>query len=150
MNKRMGFAFAAVLGSGCLEPAGSYLSRMDTSPPRVVSSTPVELTGIPGAVGKDAQFNVTFSEDMEPRSLRGGIQLFRGNAPIELVFTLPPAEPGADDVDRGDVPYTVTFVPELGPLEGAARHTLVYSTILTDSQGNALETEARLTFTTAP
>src|SRR4051794_5384839 len=94
----------SALATGCLDPAGAYLSKMDERPPSVVSSTPVELTGVATAIPKDAQFSVTFSEEMERRSLKGGIQLFRGNVPVDLTFTLPPAEPGLPGVDRGDVP----------------------------------------------
>jgi len=141
--------FASSLASGCLDPKGAYLSTMDTVPPRVVSSTPITLGGVTGTIPTDSEYRVTFSEAMEPRSLRGGIQLFQANAPIELEFGLPPSEPGNPEVDRGDVEYTVTYKAKVA-LEPATRHTLVYSTILTDTEGLPLETETRITFVTDP
>jgi hypothetical protein len=135
---------------GCLEPRAPYLTRMDTQPPTVTQSAPVPLTGATGPVPRNEPFTVTFSEKMDSRSLIGGIQLFRVNAPVELVYTLPLPGPTEDDIDVGDVPYVVGFTPALGQLDANLRHTLVYSTILTDTEGNPLQQEIRLTFTTAP
>jgi hypothetical protein len=141
---------SSMLVSACLDPKGASLSRMDERPPTVKESSPVPLTGAAAAVPSNATFSVTFSEEMEPRSLRGGVQLYKGNVPVTLRFTLPTPEPGTPGVDRGDIPYALQFIPDPPGLDPNTRHTLLFSTILTDLEGNPLEQEVRLTFQTAP
>jgi hypothetical protein len=137
-------------GTGCLEPHGAYLAKMDELPPTVVSSSPVPLTGAAPAVALAERFLVTFSELMEPRSLRGGIQLFQGTSQVALTLTLPTPDPLEDGIDRGDQPYEVGFAPTSGVLQANRRHTVVYSTVITDTEGNALANEVRISFMTQP
>jgi hypothetical protein len=55
-----------------------------------------------------------------------------------------------EDIERGDVPYTVTVSAEAGAFTPGTAYTLVMRTSLTDSEGNALRQEVRVPFRTAP
>ncbi|WP_309894997.1 Ig-like domain-containing protein [Archangium sp.] len=130
--------------SACLEPGESFLAARDTDPPEVVSTEP----GPGGMVLAEGTLQIMFSETMDVRTLRPGIAVFESRAEVPLKVTVPP---GVDeDLERGDVPYTVTLSAEAGAFTPGTAYTLVMRTSLTDSEGNALRQEVRVPFRTAP
>ncbi|HEX8435176.1 Ig-like domain-containing protein [Archangium sp.] len=134
-----------LLGSAaCLEPGDPFLAARDTAPPEVVSTEP----GAGGTLPLDGTLRILFSETMDARTLRPGIAVFEGRAEVPLVLTVPPDVD--EDIERGDVPYTVTVSAEAGAFEPGTAYTLVMRTSLTDFEGNALPREVRVPFRTAP
>ncbi len=62
-----------------------------------------------------------------------------------------PAHTGVDEnVERGDIPYTVMVNAESGTLPANSAFILVLRTSLTDYEGNALVEEVRVPFRTGP
>jgi hypothetical protein len=138
----------AVLGlTGCLEVGDPLLAVRDTTPPTVESTDPVAN----GTIASDGTLNITFSEFMDVRTLRPGIAVFSGREELPLHITVPaPTEPD-EDVERGDIPYTVMVNAASGtPFTANALLTLVLRTSLTDYEGNALVEEVRVPFRTGP
>lgn len=131
----------ALLGAGalasaaCLDPGDPVLAPLDTSSPRLVSTDPPEG----GIIDRVQGIAVTFSERMDPRSLRPGLSLLQG--PDRIAATvLRPADP-ADlplAVQQTDEPYTVRVRGEQ-PLLPNTGYTLVFDPVLTDSEGNPLQ-----------
>ncbi len=145
--RRLLLASACVLGlAGCLEPADPLYERRDTNPPGVQSTEPVAGALVP----TDAALRVTFSELMDERTLRPGIAVFAGRDEVALRLEVPPLPEGEEDVERGDVPYTVTVRAETGAFTAGTAYTLVLRTSLTDYEGNALRDEVRVPFRTGP
>ena len=93
---------------------------------------------------------ILFSERMEARTLRPGIAVFEGRTEVPLEVTVPAEPEGADDVERGDVPSTVTVRAGSGAFSRGTAYTLVLRTLLTDTQGNPLAGEVRVPFRTEP
>ena len=132
--------------SACLEPGEPFLAARDTDPPDMVSTEP----GPGGTVPPDGTLQILFSEPMDVRTLRPGLAVFMGRAEVPLRLTVPPVSGVAGDIERGDVPYTVTVSAEAGPFERGTAYTLVLRTSLTDLEGNPLPQEVRVPFRTAP
>ncbi|WP_199243204.1 Ig-like domain-containing protein [Vitiosangium sp. GDMCC 1.1324] len=132
--------------AGCLEPGDPMLAARDTDPPEVVSTKP----GAGGTVLVDGSLEVVFSESMDTRTLRPGIAVFEGRVELPLVLTVPPGSDVDDNVERGDVPYTVTVSTEPGVLKPGTAYTLVLRNSLTDFEGNPLRQEVRVPFRTEP
>jgi hypothetical protein len=134
-----------LLGStACLEPGDPFLASRDTDPPEVVSTEP----GAGGTLASNGTLQILFSETMDVRTLRPGIAVFEGRAEVPLTLTVPPDVD--ENVERGDVPYTVTVSAEAGAFKSGTAYTLVMRTSLTDFEGNAVLREARVPFRTAP
>jgi hypothetical protein len=141
------FLLVGLLGcAACLEPGDPFLSAADADPPDVVSTEPSPG----GAVSAGGTLQILFSERMEARTLRPGIAVFEGRAEVPLVVTVPAEPEGQDDVERGDVPSTVTVRAESGAFTPGTAYTLVLRTLLTDTQGNPLAQEVRVPFRTDP
>jgi hypothetical protein len=122
------------------------LAVRDTTPPQVVSTDPVAN----GTIASDGTLNITFSEFMDVRTLRPGIAVFSGREELPLHITVPaPTEPD-EDVERGDIPYTVMVNAESGTFTANSLFTLVLRTSLTDYEGNPLVEEVRVPFRTGP
>jgi hypothetical protein len=132
--------------SGCLDPGDPLLAVRDTDPPEV-ESTNLEDTG---SIASDGTLEITFSEFMDVRTLRPGIAVFSGRDEVALRITVPPPSEGDEDVERGDLPYTVMVNAEAGAFTANADHTLVLrDMVLTDYEGNALTEEVRVPFRTS-
>jgi hypothetical protein len=130
--------------AACLEPGDPFLAARDTDPPEVVSTEP----GAGGTMAVNGTLQILFSETMDVRTLRPGIAVFEGRAEVPLTLTVPPNVD--EDIERGDVPYTVTVSAEAGAFKPGTAYTLVMRTSLTDFEGNALLREVRVPFRTAP
>ncbi|MFL5358760.1 Ig-like domain-containing protein [Archangium sp.] len=130
--------------AACLEPGEPFLATRDTDPPDVVSTEP----SAGGTLPVGGSLEVLFSEAMDERTLRPGIAVFEGRVEVPLRLTVPADRD--EDVERGDVPYTVTVSAEAGAFEPGTAYTLVLRTSLTDSEGNPLAQEVRVPFRTAP
>lgn len=137
-------ACALVSLSGCLDPGDPLLGVRDTDPPEVSSTEP----GTNGTIASDGTVEITFSEFMDVRTLRPGIAVFSGRDEIALSITVPAPSDGDEDVERGDLPYTVRVNAEGGTFTANTSYTLVLRTILTDYEGNALTEEVRVPFRT--
>jgi hypothetical protein len=131
--------------SGCLEPGDPLLGVRDTDPPEVESTEPEAN----GTIATDATLEITFSEFMDIRTLRPGIAVFSGRDEVPLRITVPAPSDGDEDVERGDIPYTVMVNAEAGSFSANTSYTLVLRTILTDYEGNALTEEVRVPFLTS-
>jgi hypothetical protein len=137
----------ALLGlAGCLDPGDPVLAVRDTDPPEVASTEPTAN----GEMGKDGALSITFSELMDDRTLRPGIAVFSGRDEVALRIAVPPLSGGEEDIERGDIPYTVRVNAASGAFAPNASYTLVLRTILTDYEGNALAEEVRVPFRTGP
>ncbi|NTX07888.1 Ig-like domain-containing protein [Myxococcus sp. CA051A] len=133
--------------SGCLEPGDAIYDRRDTVPPRVISTDP----GGGGVLATDGTLRITFSEAMDVRSLRPGIAVFAARDEVPLTVLAPEVPELEQDVERGDVEYTVEArVAEGSTLSPNTQYTLVLRDVLTDYEGNPLATEVRVVFRTAP
>ncbi|NTX40695.1 Ig-like domain-containing protein [Myxococcus sp. CA033] len=133
--------------SGCLEPGDAIYDRRDTVPPRVISTDP----GGGGVLATDGTLRITFSEAMDVRSLRPGIAVFAARDEVPLSVLAPEVPELEQDVERGDVEYTVEArVAEGSTLSPNTQYTLVLRDVLTDYEGNPLATEVRVVFRTAP
>jgi Bacterial Ig-like domain len=130
--------------AACLEPGDPFLAARDTDPPEVVSTEP----GAGGTLASNGTLQILFSETMDVRTLRPGIAVFEGRAEVPLTLTVPPTVD--EDIERGDVPYTVTVSAEAGAFKPGTAYTLVMRTSLTDFEGNTLLREVRVPFRTAP
>jgi Big-like domain-containing protein len=130
--------------AACLEPGDPLLAARDTDPPDVLSTEP----SAGGTLLAGGSLEVLFSETMDERTLRPGIAVFEGRVEVPLKLTVPADRD--EDVERGDVPYTVTVSAEAGAFEPGTAYTLVLRTSLTDSEGNPLTQEVRVPFRTAP
>jgi hypothetical protein len=131
---------------GCLEPGDPLLAVRDTDPPEVQSTDPAANAQI----ASDGTVEITFSEFMDVRTLRPGIAVFSGRDEVSLNITVPPPSEGEEDIERGDVPYTVMVKAAAGAFSPNASFTLVLRTALTDYEGNALTEEVRVPFRTGP
>lgn len=130
MSGRIPALLAAACLSGCLEPGDPWLSARDLDPPEFLSVDPPE--GSP--IARTAEILVTFSERMDPASLRPGILLRVGERrhPVVIVYPVPDTP---DAVEQQDRPWTVSVTPET-PLWGDTVHHLVLQDVLTDTAGN--------------
>lgn len=141
------FLWLGLLGcAACLEPGEPFLSAADADPPDVVSTEP----GAGGTLEAGGTLLILFSERMEARTLRPGIAVFEGRAEVPLEVLVPPEPEGQDDLERGDVPSTVTVRAGAGAFKPGTAYTLVLRTLLTDTQGNPLAQEVRVPFRTEP
>jgi len=82
--------------------------------------------------------------------LRPGIAVFEGRAEVPLEVLVPAEPEGQDDLERGDVPSTVTVRASAGAFTPGTAYTLVLRTLLTDTQGNPLAQEVRVPFRSEP
>ncbi|WNG36317.1 hypothetical protein F0U61_23560 [Archangium violaceum] len=133
--------------AACLEPGDPFLAERDMDPPDVVSTEP----SAGGTLPVSGELEVLFSETMDVRTLRPGIAIFEGRAEVPLRLTVPPSSDAEANLERGDVPYTVTVsAAEAGAFKAGTAYTLVLRTSLTDYEGNPLAQEVRVPFRTAP
>lgn len=120
--------------SACLDPGSPYLATRDTDPPELVETVP--MAG--GTIEPTGFIELTFSEAMDPRSLRPGLFIVRGNERIATTVLMP--EP-RQDVPLGsqqiDIPFPVR-VQGQEPLEPNTSYALVFDDVLTDTAGNQL------------
>jgi hypothetical protein len=144
MMRRLLIACAVLSLSGCLEPGDPVLAVRDTDPPAVESTEPAANA----EVAKDGSLRITFSELMDVRSLRPGIAVFSGRDEVALSITVPRTSDIEQDIERGDIPYTVTVSAASGAFSANTTYTLVLRTVLTDYEGNALPEEVRVLFRT--
>lgn len=131
----------ALLQAACLQPGAPYLSELDSTPPQVLSTRPaLRPDGGVSTLASSAVIEVTFSEAMDPRSVRPGINVTQ-DARCEgleepLLITVPPPSPTTpEDLDE---PYTVRAVPMKGEFKAGATYGLALRTLLADAQGNPL------------
>ena len=144
--RRLLTACALLSLTGCLDPGDPLLGVRDAKPPEVESTDPAANEQI----ASDGTLNITFSEYMDVRTLRPGIAVFAGRDEVPLHITVPAPSDGDEDVERGDIPYTVMVNAEAGSFTANSTYTLVLRTILTDYEGNALTEEVRVPFSTGP
>jgi hypothetical protein len=136
----------AVLGltAGCLDPGDPLLGVRDTTPPEVTATDPAANA----TIDSDGTLNITFSEYMDVRTLRPGIAVFSGRDEVPLHITVPAPAEGDEDVERGDISYTVMVKAEAGSFTANTAYSLVLRTLLTDYEGNELVEEVRVPFRT--
>ena len=144
MMRRLLLTCAALSLTGCLEADDSVLSVRDEDPPEVQSTEPIANA----EVTPSGTLRITFSELMDERSLRPGIAVFSGRDEVDLAITVPPTPEFDRDVERGDIPYTVSVNAASGRFTANTTYTLVLRTLLTDYEGNALPEEVRILFRT--
>ncbi|MDC0707318.1 Ig-like domain-containing protein [Stigmatella sp. ncwal1] len=132
---------------GCVEPGDPLLAVRDTQPPSVVSIDPAANGQVSAAGGT---VRITFSELMDNRTLRPGLAVFAGAEEIPLTVLVPPIAEEEQDIERGDIPYTVTLGAASGSFTPGTSYTLVLRTILSDYEGNALADEIRTSFRAVP
>ncbi|HLL02967.1 MAG TPA: Ig-like domain-containing protein [Myxococcaceae bacterium] len=143
--RRLLLACAAALSlTGCLDPGDPVLAVRDEDPPSVDATEPAANA----EVAANGTLRITFSELMDERTLRPGIAVFLGRDEVPLRITVPPTPDFDRDVERGDVPYTVTVNAESGSFRANSSYTLVLRTLLTDYEGNPLPEEVRVLFRT--
>ena len=142
--RRLLLACAALSLTGCLDPGDPVLAVRDVDPPSVDATEP----GANAEVAANGTLRITFSELMDERTLRPGIAVFLGRDEVPLRITVPPTPEFDRDVERGDVPYTVSVNAESGSFRANSSYTLVLRTLLTDYEGNPLPEEVRVLFRT--
>lgn len=142
-----------VAASACLEPGLPVLAARDTEPPLLLSTIPAADGG---TLDKDTPFEIVFSEPMEPRSIIPGITVLKGMTSVPLLVAAETADPNSDAEfhvtvrPSGPEPTDGGTSPTPASWEGNTQYTLVLSTLLSDTQGNALTEEIRVSFRTAP
>lgn len=143
--RRLLTACAFLSLAGCLDPGDPVLGVRDTNPPKVVSPVPGEAVQI----ASNGTLEITFSEFMDVRTLRPGITVLASSGEVPLTITVPAPTEG-DDIEHGDIPYTVKATATSGAFSPNASYTLVLRTILSDYEGNPLPEEVRVLFRTGP
>ena len=131
--------------AGCLEPGDPLLATRDRTPPTVRETLPGDLE----RHARTRPLRFVFSEPMDPRSVRPGISFLLGRDQVPLEIEIPPPGPDPAPVAIAQ-PWEVVALPASGSLEPDSTYTLSFRTILTDTAGNALEREHRVTFFTLP
>jgi hypothetical protein len=135
----------ALWGAGCMVAGDSPLSPRDNAPPTIRETLPPDLGQIP----RNQPIKIIFSEPMDPRSIRPGINLYLGKEQVPLQLEIPP--PGLDpDPVAIAQPWEVTGRPTGGLLASDSTYTLFLRTVLTDTAGNPLDREEKITFFTSP
>jgi hypothetical protein len=135
---------------GCLQTGGpSYGFVRDPDagdPPFVQSTMPDILTLLPDGgntgvtVGAEQTITATFSQTMDPDSLRPGIAVFvypaMQEVPIEIQ-TMGGPNPLNDPTTNPtfDIPYTVSILPASGTSYAQSTHLLVFRTLLVNPEG---------------
>ncbi|HVE83371.1 MAG TPA: Ig-like domain-containing protein [Myxococcales bacterium] len=150
------FLAALVSLSGCLWTGGPVYPERDTTPPRVLSTVPLANQQI---LATD-RLTAVFSEPLDPRSVVPGITIYdqaSGQYALDVTIparTVPPAVDVPDAVVDADGGISGGWTVRLQPREplpaGRADLTLLLRTLLTDEEGNPLEQDVRVTFSTAP
>lgn len=153
---RRALPLSAALAAGCLWPGGPTYPERDVTPPRVLQTVPAANQQIAVTAGLSA----IFSEPLDPRSVVPGITLYDqsgGQYPLDLSIparTTPPAVDVPDAVVSADGGisggWTVLIQPRAPLPAGRADLTLLFRTLLTDEEGNPLDPDVRVTFSTAP
>jgi len=141
---------------GCLSSGGPVYPERDTTPPRVLRTDPAAGQQIATTSGLSA----VFSEPLDPRTVVPGITLYDQSGsqyPMDLSIparTDPPAVDVPDAVVRPDGGisggWTVLMHPRAPLPAGRADLTLLFRTLLADEEGNPLDPDVRVTFSTAP
>lgn len=127
-------AACALLSTACLDPGRAPLETKDSVPPTLVSTDPPAGS----TLDTTATIQVTFSEHMDPRSLRPGLFLMAGDTPVATSLEIPPEPVDTPDaVQQTDVAYTVR-VSGTQPLHPNTSYTLVFDPVLTDTEGNPI------------
>jgi hypothetical protein len=137
---------AALSLGGCLEPGDPLLAVRDTQPPAVSLINPTANGQVPAA----GSVRITFSELMDERTLRPGIAVYAGADEIPVRLVMPAIADYEKDIERGDVPYSVTVSAASGSFTAGTSYTLVLRTILSDYEGNPLPDEVRSSFRAVP
>ena len=131
---------------GCLEPGRPYLAKLDEVAPTVVRTVPTAG----GTLSQSARIVITFSEEMEPRSLVPGIGVFLGRDE-QRVQVYRVTAPATRYVNTQQ-PYET----QVGPPEGTdtftpgTTYSLVLRTLLLDAEGNPLAAEQVIPFSVVP
>lgn len=141
------FLIGAVLAAaGCLSPGSSPLSPLDQTPPLLVRLKP-DLTsdgGTPLTLPVATTIEVTFSEELDPGSLRPGISVFWHAAQgdpyqeVQLNLVAPPAVKNTADLDRE---YTVSVSAAGARGFEVGTCYLLLKNLLIDRQGNPIALE---------
>ncbi len=147
-------ALPILIWAACLEPGAPLLARLDETPPSVLSTVPpITDGGTLSSLPAGSPIEITFSEEMDIRTLRPGISVLKRNrVPPEelslLVTVPPPGPPLVQDLDR---PYLVRVYPNGQTLlPDNTNYSLVLRTLLADAQGNALPEEIQIRFRITP
>jgi hypothetical protein len=133
--------------SACLDPGPPVLPKADGIPPFVQSTNPP--FAVDGGVASIPQPNpliVTFNEQLDPRSVRAGLFLVRGEDQVATRIEVP--QPDFSPADN-DVPYDVQVFPEEALTPGVV-YVLVVSTLVMDAQGNPMAEEVRFSYQVGP
>lgn len=129
-----GLLVSSVLLCACLDPHRPYLATRDSNPPQLLEITPQPG----GTIEPSGYLELTFSEAMDPRSLRPGLYIVRGNERIPTAVLIPePREDFPQASQQVDIAYPVR-VQGVEPLEPNTSYALVFDEVLTDTAGNQL------------
>ncbi len=139
------FSAAMVLGAlvaGCGSGGGGGSTSgviIDTIPPSVVYTTPVHNeTG----VGTDAKITVTFSENVEPTTVKKGSTFKLIKTSTNETVTLNDADVAYDETSK-----VATITPP-SLLEGGQQYTVTVNPVVKDKADNVMTTAYTWTFTT--
>jgi hypothetical protein len=133
---------------GCLSEGAALYGKVDTEAPTVLSVNPPILILDGGVADGGYQqltagqtITITFSEAMDPASLRPGITIFKDAQEIPLDVQADPAPniiSGGNAPPNSDTPFNVRIQPagSVGFQQGA--HLLRLDTLLVDQAGNPI------------
>lgn len=141
-----------VVGAACLSPGEPFLAPMDGVPPALVASKTVPRPGAADATHPASRpIVLVFTEAMDARSLASGVSLFQGDAERPIALRTPPLEDQsvhdrAQDPDR-EYQVDVSVAVDAGAaLVAGSDYRLELSTLVTDTQGNALAEPVTIRF----
>jgi hypothetical protein len=155
--------------AACRQPGSPELDYQNTTPPEVLSTVP-PLPDAGTSVSWSAGIQVTFSEEMDPDTLTGGIQLFAppsaaGGMAVQVptVITLISAvEPYPPYAQLNPPPYVVLVqqgvgggfcLPDggtYGCFEAPANYDLRLTTQIADTTGLSIPAQIDVLFSTVP
>ena len=148
----------ALVAPACVQPGSkSDLSVEDPDSPQILSTVPPVPDG--GLFTVSSPVEITFSEPMDPNSLRPGIAIFTGNPAQELplAIAVPQPSPVPDYAQTNPGPYTVQVRPAAGTPCSATvdagfcfapgTYLLQLRTLLTDPAGNPIPSAQQVLFT---
>jgi len=145
-----------LLLSGCLAPGDPVYPKRDTTPPLVLRTDPAAGQQI----AITSSLSAVFSEPLDPRTVVPGVILydqFGAQYPMDISIPARTDPPAVDVPDAVVLPdggisggWTMLMKPRAPLPAGRADLTLLFRTLLTDEEGNPLDPDVRVTFSTAP
>ena len=128
--------------SACLDPGNPVYLKKDTTAPRILSVTPALFAPDAGTLTLQAgqAIDLTFSEEMDPTSLRPGIAIRKTQSKEELPLNIQAPALLTDNENDSDLAWSVKISAGQGTFQSGI-HSLTVRTLLIDLQGNPLAAE---------